>query len=47
MRDQIASQLKLAASDSFGLLAELGRDCAGALQIIDATRMSDHHRWLA
>ncbi len=41
VREQIASQLKLAASDSFGLLAELGRDCAGALQIIDAGRMSE------
>lgn len=39
-RDQIASQLKLAASDSFGLLAELGRDCAGALQIVESGRMS-------
>jgi serine/threonine-protein kinase HipA len=48
VRDQIASQLKLAASDSFGLLAELGRDCAGALQIIDARRMSEPPsvRWL-
>jgi serine/threonine-protein kinase HipA len=33
VREQIASQLKLAGSDSFGLLAELGCDCAGALQI--------------
>ncbi|HEV7943420.1 MAG TPA: type II toxin-antitoxin system HipA family toxin [Solirubrobacteraceae bacterium] len=40
IRDQIASQLKLAASDSFGLLAELGRDCAGALQIVESSRMS-------
>jgi serine/threonine-protein kinase HipA len=41
VRERIATQLKLAASDSFGLLAELGRDCAGALQIADAKRMSD------
>jgi serine/threonine-protein kinase HipA len=41
VREQIASQLKLAASDSYGLLAELGRDCAGALQILDAERMSE------
>jgi len=41
VREQIASQLKLAASDSFGLLAELGRDCAGALQIVDTKRISD------
>ncbi len=40
VRERIASQLKLAASDSFGLLAELGRDCAGALQVVDAKRMS-------
>lgn len=40
IRDQIASQLKLAASDSFGLLAELGRDCAGALQVVEGRRMS-------
>ena len=41
VREQIASQLKLAASDSYGLLAELGRDCAGALQIVEAKRMSE------
>jgi serine/threonine-protein kinase HipA len=48
VRERIASQLKLAASDSFGLLAELGRDCAGALQIADAKRMSEKPavRWL-
>lgn len=40
VREQIARQLKLAASDSFGLLGELGRDCAGALQIVEAKRMS-------
>jgi serine/threonine-protein kinase HipA len=41
VREQIARQLKLATSDSFGLLAELGRDCAGALQIVEAKRMSE------
>jgi serine/threonine-protein kinase HipA len=41
VREQIASQLKLAASDSYDLLAELGRDCAGALQIVEAKRMSE------
>ncbi|HSZ12443.1 MAG TPA: type II toxin-antitoxin system HipA family toxin [Solirubrobacteraceae bacterium] len=48
VREQIARQLKLAASDSFGLLAELGRDCAGALQILDAGRMPENPsiRWL-
>jgi serine/threonine-protein kinase HipA len=41
VRDQIAGQLKLAAGDSYGLLAALGRDCAGALQIVESKRMSD------
>ncbi len=35
VREQIARKLRLAASDSFGLLAALGADCAGALQIIE------------
>jgi serine/threonine-protein kinase HipA len=48
VRERIASQLKLAASDSYGLLSELGRDCAGALQILETTRMSQAPsvRWL-
>jgi serine/threonine-protein kinase HipA len=48
VREQIAAQLKLAASDSYSLLAALGRDCAGALQVMDAKRMSDpvSVRWL-
>lgn len=41
VREQIARQLKLAASDSLGLLAELGRDCAGALQIAEEGDMSE------
>jgi serine/threonine-protein kinase HipA len=41
VRERIANQLKLASSDSFGLLAELGRDCAGALQVLETTRMSE------
>jgi serine/threonine-protein kinase HipA len=41
IRDRIASQLKLAASDSFGLLAALGRDCAGALQVLESARLSE------
>jgi serine/threonine-protein kinase HipA len=47
-REQIARQLKLAAGDSYGLLAELGRDCAGALQILDGDRMLEQPsvRWL-
>lgn len=48
VRERIAGQLKLAASDSYGLLSELGRDCAGALQILEAKRMSETPsvRWL-
>jgi serine/threonine-protein kinase HipA len=48
VREQIASQLKLAAGDSYGLLSELGRDCAGALQILQVERMSETPsvRWL-
>jgi serine/threonine-protein kinase HipA len=47
-REQIAGRLKLASSDSYGLLAELGRDCAGALQIGGKQRMSEEPsvRWL-
>ena len=41
VRDQIAGQLKLATGDSYGLLAALGRDCAGALQIVESRRMSE------
>jgi serine/threonine-protein kinase HipA len=41
VREQIASQLKLAASDSYGLLSELGRDCAGALQILESERIPE------
>jgi serine/threonine-protein kinase HipA len=48
VREQIAASLKLAASDSYGLLAELGRDCAGALQIMETRHLSDvpDVRWL-
>lgn len=48
VRERIAGQLKLAASDSYGLLSELGGDCAGALQILEAKRMSETPsvRWL-
>lgn len=41
VRERIASQLKIAAGDSFALLAELGRDCAGALQLTDTTGLSE------
>ncbi len=40
VREQIARELRVATGDSFGLLAELGRDCAGALQIIAGDRMA-------
>jgi serine/threonine-protein kinase HipA len=48
VRERIANQLKLAASDSYGLLSELGGDCAGALQILEAKRASEvpSVRWL-
>ncbi len=42
IRDQLAGQLKIAAGDSFSLLGEIGRDCAGALQIVEAGRMSEN-----
>lgn len=47
-RERIAGQLKLAAGDSYGLLAALGGDCAGALQIFDAERSpaSPNVEWL-
>ncbi|WCB96502.1 Serine/threonine-protein kinase toxin HipA [Baekduia alba] len=41
VREQIAGQLKLPAGDSYGLLAALGRDCAGAIQIFETRRLSD------
>lgn len=41
VREQVANQLKLAVSDSYGLLAGLGRDCAGALQILEEKHMSE------
>lgn len=36
VREQVARQLRLAPGDSYGLLQQLGRDCAGALQIAAA-----------
>lgn len=49
LRERIADQLKVAASDSYGLLAALGRDCAGALQVVETKRMSEPPavRWLS
>lgn len=41
IREEIASQLRLAASDSYGLLEAIGWDCAGALQIITGEQLSE------
>ncbi len=41
VREQVASQLRIAVGDSYGLLKELGRDCAGALQIVESKRLSE------
>jgi serine/threonine-protein kinase HipA len=48
LREQIAQELRLAASDGYGLLERLGRDCAGALQIApeDAPPLTPAIRWL-
>lgn len=48
VREQIAHELRLGAADTYGLLARLGRDCAGALQIVpdDAPAVSPDVRWL-
>jgi serine/threonine-protein kinase HipA len=47
-RERIAGQLRLAASDSYSLLAALGGDCAGALQILDveSSPASPNVEWL-
>lgn len=36
LRTEIGKQLHISESNSFGLLAELGRDCAGAVQLLPA-----------
>ncbi|HYB24236.1 MAG TPA: type II toxin-antitoxin system HipA family toxin [Solirubrobacteraceae bacterium] len=41
VRDRLARQLKLAPGDSYGLLAAIGRDCAGALQVLESKRLSE------
>jgi serine/threonine-protein kinase HipA len=38
VREQLARQLKLAPGDTYGMLAAIGRDCAGALQILEHER---------
>jgi serine/threonine-protein kinase HipA len=40
VREQLARQLKLAPGDTYGMLAAIGRDCAGALQILEHERRS-------
>ncbi len=39
IREQIAARLKLSRQNSFGLLAALGRDCAGAVVIMPEGRL--------
>lgn len=42
IRDRVARRFRLGSTDAFTLLAEVGRDCAGALQILpDATPPND------
>lgn len=33
-RDELARELRISSNDSYGLLAEIGRDCAGAVVIV-------------
>lgn len=48
VREQVARQLRLAPGDSYGLLERLGRDCAGALQIVatDEPPLAPATHWL-
>ncbi|MFL5818368.1 MAG: type II toxin-antitoxin system HipA family toxin [Conexibacter sp.] len=48
VREQVARQLRVAPGDSYGLLEQLGRDCAGALQISAAAQAptAPTTRWL-
>ncbi|HMJ03124.1 MAG TPA: type II toxin-antitoxin system HipA family toxin [Conexibacter sp.] len=48
VREQVARQLRLAPGDTYGLLEQLGRDCAGALQIeaSEQPAMTPAVRWL-
>ncbi len=41
LRETLAGRFRLPLNDSFGLLEQLGRDCAGALQIAGSARMSE------
>lgn len=45
IRDRVARRFRLGSTDAFTLLAEVGRDCAGALQILpDANPPDDARR---
>jgi serine/threonine-protein kinase HipA len=48
VREQIAQELRLHPMDTYGLLERLGRDCAGALQIVpeDMPPLTPATRWL-
>ncbi len=48
VREQVARQLRLPPGDSYALLEQLGRDCAGALQIAAAEQptLTPSTRWL-
>jgi serine/threonine-protein kinase HipA len=51
-RDAIARELKISPNDSYGLLRELGRDCAGAIVIVPSEddgspRAEDEVEWLS
>ena len=41
VRETLAAEFRLPLNDSFGLLRVLGRDCAGAVQILEERRMSE------
>lgn len=49
IRERLASQLRIAPGDTYSLLAALGRDCAGALQILpdDPSQASPSVEWLS
>lgn len=41
LRDVLAGELRVSANDTFALLGKLGRDCAGALQIVESVKQSE------
>lgn len=41
IRDRVARRFQLGSTDAFALLAEIGRDCAGALQILPESMTPD------